>query len=377
MNPLPATCQAAVMTATQAALEFREYPLPAPGHGELLVRVRACTICRSDVHSWTGKRQCPTPIILGHEIVGDVVAMGNGVSQDRAGNMLRIGDRLTWTLHSCCGNCVFCQDYQLPMKCQSLRKYGHDTCEEPPHLTGGFAEYCLLDSGTATLKLPDNLTYSLAAPLNCAAATAMAGLEASQLRTHESVLIQGAGALGCYASAFAKLAGAKNIFVSDINPQALEMVKHFGATCTMNTTQLDADDQVQLIRRHTQGLGVDCALEMAGAPSVVPQGLAALRVGGRYVEIGCSFPAANVEMDMSQILWKRLAICGVHNYDFRHLAAATTSVSQSTELFPYEQLLARAYNFREINQALRFASAGCQGRVVVECSRAEMRLSAW
>lgn len=252
------------------------------------------------------------------------------------------------------------------MKCRQLRKYGHDSCDAPPHLQGGFAEYCLIDEGTGVLKLPDSLPYHLAAPLNCAAATVVAGWDAAELQACDSVLIQGAGGLGCYAAAFASYAGAKRIIVTDIEPARFALIKRFGATDCIDVSQCSHEEAVGEIRRLTGGFGVDSCLELAGVPAVVPLGLAALRKGGRFIEIGCSFPGALVSVDMSTILWNLLTVRGVHNYDFVHLRRAVSMVSQTLSRFPYEELISPRYSFADVNNALRAAQTQSHGRVAIE-----------
>ncbi|MCA9259941.1 MAG: alcohol dehydrogenase catalytic domain-containing protein, partial [Planctomycetales bacterium] len=220
--------KAAVMTKAGSDMEIQEFRLPATPPGAALVRVACCTICRSDLHTWLGRRPGPAPAILGHEIVGTIAELGEGLAHDSVGRPLRLGDRVTWTLHSSCGSCRNCRELQLPMKCVSLRKYGHDSCLEPPHLRGGFAEYCLVDAGSPLIRLPDHVSDRVAAPANCAIATIVAGWEAAGLRPGARVLIQGAGALGCYAAAYAAHAGAAQIIISDVREDRLQYASRFG-----------------------------------------------------------------------------------------------------------------------------------------------------
>lgn len=303
---LPEAARAAVLVAARQPLQFREYPLSPAPFGGAIVRTRCCTICRSDLHTWQGRRPGPMPAILGHEIVGEIAELGEGLSRDVRDQQLSVGDRVTWTLHSCCGHCRYCVDWQLPMKCRSLRKYGHDACDQPPHLQGGFAEYCVIDAGTRLLKLPDSLSDVIAAPANCATATIVAGWEAAEIQAGESVLIQGAGALGCYAAAYAANAGCCPVIVCDIDPRRLELIRRFGATDIIDSSQIGASETIARAKQRTYGFGVDCVLEVAGKASLVEIGISALRKGGRYIEIGCSYPGASVALDMSTILWNLL-----------------------------------------------------------------------
>lgn len=251
------------------------------------------------------------------------------------------------------------------MKCRSLRKYGHDSCESLPYLQGGFAEYCVIDSGTRVVKLPNGLPTIVAAPANCAVATAVAAWEAAELRSGDNVLILGAGALGCFATALAKRAGCRKIIVSDVVAERLQFVRRFGATDTLDVLQVGADELVEQVRRLTGGFGVDCAVELAGVPAVIEPALRALRKGGRFIEVGCSFPHARVSLDMSLVLWNLLSICGVHNYSARHLSEAVLCLEENLDVFPFRGIIGAEFSFREINMALRVADAGNATRVAV------------
>src|SRR5262249_13902907 len=161
----------------------------------------------------------------------------------------------TWTLHSCCGKCRYCADWQIPMKCQSPRKFGHERCAEAPYLQGGFAEFCVIDAGTCLVTIPNSLSDVVAAPANCAVATVVAGWEAADLQPGESVFIQGAGALGCYAAAFAAHAGCRRIIVSDVDASRLDLVRRFGATDCIDATQNHAKEIAVQVKILTDGFG--------------------------------------------------------------------------------------------------------------------------
>jgi alcohol dehydrogenase len=359
------TARAAVMTAPRSKLEIRRFPLPAVEGGSILVRVTCCTICGSDIHSWSGRRPTPLPIILGHEIVGTIAAMGPGVERDAADKPLAIGDRVTWTLMDSCGKCYFCREKQLPMKCRSLKKYGHDSCAAPPHFVGGFAEYCYLTPGTCVVKLPDNISDTAAAPANCALATVVAGWEAARIRPMENVLILGAGALGIYAAALAAHCGCRVIVATDVLDRRLEFIRAFGATDTLNVAGMTREHLVDSVRRLTGGFGVDCVMEVAGVPELIPMGLACLRIGGRLIEIGNSFPDAGFCLDAADIVWRRLTLTGVHNYDTRHLQQGIDFLATAAGNFPFEDIVSHRFLLEEIDAALETAASGEAVRVAV------------
>ena len=193
----------------------------------------------------------------------------------------------------------------------------------------------------------------------------VAGWEAAAVKPFENVLIQGAGALGFYAAALARHYGCRRILVSDVLDHRLEFIKAFGATDTLNVKGMSDDDTIQAVRDVTGGFGVDCVLEVAGLPSLIPPGLKCLRTGGRYVEIGNSSPGADFTYDACDIVWRRLTLKGVHNYDARHLQMGVDFLAMSRDRFPFKDLVARRVSLENINEGMRIADSGEAVRVAV------------
>lgn len=357
--------RAAVMEKANKPLAIREYPLVEVEPGHLLVKIKCCTICGSDLHSWLGKRGTPTPIILGHEIVGEVVELGEGVTHDSGDRPLKVGDRITWTIMDNCGKCYYCREKGLAMKCRSLKKYGHDSCASPPHFNGGFAEYCYITPGTCVIKVPGSLSDEEVAPANCALATVIAGWDTIELKPYENVLIQGAGALGIYAAALAKHQGCHRIIVTDILDHRLEFIKGFGATNTLNSRHMKEEEVVGAVRDLTDGFGVDAAMEVAGVPELIPLGLKCLRKGGRFVLHGTAFPGANFTYDASDIVFRWLTLRGIHNYDTKHLQRGIDFLDQTRNRFAFHAIVTHRFSLRDINQAMKMAHSGEGVRVAV------------
>ena len=202
------TARAAVFLDPGQPLEMRSFALREPRGQEMLVRVTFCTLCGSDLHTFTGRRQTPTPTILGHEIIGRIERFGpDAPRHDLLGQPLREGDRITWTLAASCGACFYCTR-ELPQKCERLFKYGYEQITDDHPLSGGLADYCLLAPGTGIIRLPETLPDAVACPANCATATVAAALRAGGGCQGQTVLIQGAGMLGLTACAMAKAGGA-------------------------------------------------------------------------------------------------------------------------------------------------------------------------
>ena len=151
----PAEGLVAVYDKPNAPFELRLFPIREPRPGEVLVKVRMCTICRSDIHSYLGHRPNPTPGVLGHEIIGTIVALGEGVTKDMRGDPLREGDRITWSEYFIPGDNYYTEVLDLPQKSPGVDKYGHMAVTTEPHHHGGFGQYCYIVPRSWILRLPD------------------------------------------------------------------------------------------------------------------------------------------------------------------------------------------------------------------------------
>ncbi|MCK4825356.1 zinc-binding dehydrogenase, partial [bacterium] len=290
-------------------LEQREFPIPEILEpGALLVKTRMATVCGSDVHTWKGRRPFPTPSILGHEIVGIIYEMGEGVNRDTSGQSVTIGDRITWTIMSSCGICFFCRVKGLPQKCLKLFKYGHAQSDRPPYFTGGFAEYVYLKPGTCFYKIPESMADEEAVPLMCAAATAAAGLDAIGVEMGDTVVIQGSGVLGLYIAALVKEQNVKQIIAVDIKEERLKIAREFGADLVLNLKELGSDKVMEEVKGTTGAIGADLIVEVSGDPAAVPLGIHMLRTGGRYLLQGAIYPNDRFTLDSHNVITKCLTL---------------------------------------------------------------------
>ncbi|MBP6685514.1 MAG: alcohol dehydrogenase catalytic domain-containing protein, partial [Leucobacter sp.] len=145
------------------------------GPGDALVEIEYATVCGSDLHTVSGRRSAPVPLVLGHEQLGRVIAVGEG-TLNAAGMPLSVGDRVVWSLTVSCGACDRCQR-GLTQKCRALRKYGHEKFTPEWPLNGGFSTHMQLLAGTTIVTISDDLPPEVAAPLTCGTATAVAALD--------------------------------------------------------------------------------------------------------------------------------------------------------------------------------------------------------
>jgi alcohol dehydrogenase len=343
---LKKTAQAAVFHAPDTPLELREFPLPAPRVSEVLVEVIACTLCGSDLHSLHGRRNVPTPTVLGHEILGRVAAFGPlAPRRDAAGQPLEVGSRVTWSIVANCGDCFYCRR-GLPQKCQRQTKYGHEPLCPGGELTGGLADHCLLAPGTAIFRVPDEISDATVCPANCATATIAAAIDAAGELKDRSVLIMGAGMLGVTATAWARSAGAEHVITCDLSPERLSLASAFGATHTCSP-----DAAASVVEAQTAGYGVDVAVELTGSPEAFEALLPLIRLGGRAIVIGSVFPSRPVPLLLEQLVRRCLTLRGIHNYAPQHLRAAIEFLASSRE-YPFETLVAEWHPLAAINDVV-------------------------
>lgn len=341
---LPPTGRVAVYDAPNGPFRVVRYPLRAPFAFEALVRVRMSTICRSDIHSYQGRRPSPCPGLLGHEIVGDIVALGASVVRDMCDAPLAPGDRVTFSEYFVPGRSRTRELLDLPHKSPGVAKYGHLCSDDPPHHHGGFGEYCYVRADSWILRLPAGLTDAEAAPINCGVATMCAAVDAAQVELGQTVVVVGLGLLGLYAAAIAKARGASRVVGLDPVPARRALAARFGVDAALTPGEPVPGD-------------ADAVIEACGDPSAIARGLGWLRPGGRLVVAGTVNPGAMVTLDANEVLRRCATLVGVHNYHPRHLVQACAFVAANRERFPFDALVERRYPLERVGDAMADAAA--------------------
>lgn len=354
MDTLPDRALAAVFAAAGEPLELQALPMPELREGEALARVICCTVCGSDLHTYQGHRSTPVPTVLGHEILGEVAALGPGEPVlDLRGRPLEVGERITWSIAASCGRCFFCT-HGIPQKCVHLLKYGHEAIRADYQLSGGLAEYCHLARGTAVSPVPEAVPDEAACPANCATATVAGAFRVGGGCDDAVVLVQGCGMLGLTACAMAKARGAREIIACDVDPARLELASRFGASRCVAVA--DTDEALTLATREvTDGRGVDLALELSGAAAAMQMGLKLLRIGGHYVLVGAVFPSSPLALDPEAVIRRLLNIHGLHNYTPADLADAVAFLAQHHARYPFAELVADSFPLAEADRAFQHA----------------------
>lgn len=340
--------RAAVFRGEPGQLKLETFARPKLEEGEVLVRVLAATICGSDRHTVEGRRSVPTPTVLGHEIVGEVV-------ESNRPDVAK-GERVTWAIVANCGSCGPC-GMELPQKCVHGHKYGHEAFGDGASrsiLSGGFAEMLVLAANTHVVRVPDHVPLAVAAPANCATATVMAAGDG--IGPGKSVLIAGCGLLGLTACAVMRSRGASRIIAVDPDAGRRSRAVEFGA----DEAREPCDEAI--------GDEFDVALDFAGNSDVIAWLLTRLRLAGRLVLVGRVAPGPPVVVDPERIVRRCLTIRGVHNYAPRHLDDAVEFLGGKGMQFPLEGAVGRWFPLDEIETAFRMAAQPAYLRIGIRPS---------
>ncbi|MGO1972190.1 MAG: NAD(P)-dependent alcohol dehydrogenase [Propionibacteriaceae bacterium] len=291
MTDIPTTMRANVLIEKQR-MEMQERPVPRPGPGDVLVRVRSVGVCGSDVHYYTegriGDMVVDAPLVLGHEVSGVVVGVGAGVSEDRVGARVAIDPQRP------CRRCRFCKTGQLNL-CPEMEFYA------TPPVDGTFCDYVTAPADF-TYPVPDELSDAAAALLE-PFSVGLWACEKAALEPASRVLITGAGPIGALAALAARSYGATEVIVTDLLSSRRERILAFGATATYDPTAADFDPAA---------LGVDAFIECSGATPAMLSGLQALRPGGTAVMVGMG--AEEMTLPVQYIATKEINLTGIFRY---------------------------------------------------------------
>lgn len=274
--------QAAVVTAVNGPWEVKDVPQPKPGPNQVLVKMHASGICYTDVHQTQGHFPGVFPRIIGHEPVGEIVAVASDVTTRKVGD--RVG---TAWIQDTCGRCEWCQRGRR-MFCPYQKDTGMD-------LQGGHAEYMLMYAG-GTFLIPDGVAYEQAAPIFCAGYTVWSGLRWANPKPHERVAVLGIGGLGHLAVQYAKAAGFETIAISR-SPDKDKLIRDLGA-----------DEIVRSGKELAAAGGADIVLSTTNSTKSMVDSIQGLRPDGRLVTMGADVEPLSISL--IDLISKRIQIVG-------------------------------------------------------------------
>ncbi len=267
-------------------IRLEEVPTPQIGPGELLVRVEACGICGSDVMEWY--RADKVPLVLGHEIGGEVVKVGEGVERYKE------GQRITASHHVPCNTCHYCLTGHQTM-CETLRRTNFDP--------GGFAEYVRLPAinvDRGVYPLPDNVSFedgTFTEPLACV----LRGQRQALMQPGLSLLVIGSGIAGLLHIQLARSTGVGKIVATDVNERRLKAALKFGADAAFNASE----DVPEMLREVNDGMLADRVLVCTGAKSAVLQALRSVERGGAILFFTTPEPNVTFPLSLNEIFWRK------------------------------------------------------------------------
>jgi L-iditol 2-dehydrogenase len=285
----------ALLLSEYKKLSVVDMPTPEIGDDDVLVRVRACGICGSDIHGYDGStgRRIP-PLVMGHEAAGVIERVGRGVQGFAA------GERVTFDSTVSCGTCDFCRRGQINL-CDNRTVLGVSCGDYRRH--GAFAEHVSVPS-RILYKLPDSLPFEHAALIE-AVSIAVHAVGRHIPKPDDTVVVVGSGMIGMLIVQVLNARGATNIVAVDVDPQKLALAQRMGARRTLNPNESDVPTAVRDI---TGGRGADVSFEVVGHGDTVVAAIRSLRKGGTVVLVGNLSP--KVELPLQEVVSREISILG-------------------------------------------------------------------
>lgn len=322
-----------------------DVPKPELGHNDVMIKIRKTAICGTDVHiyNWDewSQKTIPVPMVVGHEYIGEIVAIGQEVKG------FKIGDRVSGEGHITCGHCRNCRGGRTHL-CRNTIGVGVNR-------EGCFAEYLVIPAFNA-FKIPDNIPDEIAAifdPFGNAVHTAL-----SFDLVGEDVLLSGAGPIGIMAAAVCRHVGARHVVITDVNDYRLELAKKMGVSRAVNVSRENLKDVMNELGMKE---GFDVALEVSGAPAAFQTMLDTMNHGGRIALLG--IPPASMATDWSQVIFKGLFIKGIYGREmFETWYKMATLIQSGLDLSP---IITHQFPIDEFQKGFDIMRSGQSGKVIL------------
>ena len=308
---------------------LKKVPKPIMGRDDILLRVKACGLCGTDIKIYDGEvKTVSLPLIPGHELAGEVAELGSRVEG------YRVGDHGVVHIYIPCGSCYQCRRGRENNCAHQLKRIGFED-------DGGFGEYVCIPARNLC-KISRDIPFEQACILSGSIATPLHGIRTQgRLEKGETVAIVGLGGLGIHALQLAVVMGARVVAI-DIAEEKLEAARHFGAEGTINSLKIDF---VSEIRKLTDGEGADLIVEAIGGsqiPAVLEKSIQSLRLGGRLVLLGYQY-GQSFSLDPQKVVYDELEIIGARASVRQDLVDVISLVESGkikpiiSECFPLEQ----------------------------------------
>jgi threonine dehydrogenase-like Zn-dependent dehydrogenase len=375
----------AVLAATllePGRYELREFPLPEPAPGCVLLKMEMSGICGTDKHTFQGfvtqygDRQLEFPLIQGHENVGTIAAIGGpGEYTDFEGIPLKVGDRVVVGANVSCGQCYYCRHDFPYYCCENTLDYGNLlSAKRPPHLFGGWSQYMYILPGSFLVKVPDELpsevavlTEIFAVSVGLDRAKQMSAFPNESFRFDDTVVVLGVGPLGMCFLMKARMLGAGTIIAADLSNYRLDFAKRLGADHVINVGKTSKADRLQMVKDLTHGRGADMVAECAGVPQAVPEALEMLRVSGLLVEAGNFSDLGEISLSPHRHLCaKNVRILGVGGEEPAAYGPSLRQMLRYMKHYPLRDFVTHRYALHDVEAAVRKSMEAESMKVVLE-----------
>ncbi|MEA5039902.1 MAG: L-threonine 3-dehydrogenase [Clostridiaceae bacterium] len=329
-------------------LELRQVPVPEVHAGEVLIKIHKTAICGTDVHiyNWDPWAQLhiKPPMTIGHEYVGEIAAMGAGVTG------LHVGQRVSGEGHITCGRCRNCHTGNIQW-CKNTNSVGVDR-------DGAFAEYVCIPASNVIIideNLPEEVVAFFDAFGNATHASLMFPL------VGEDVLITGAGPIGIISAGICRFAGARRVVVTDVNDYRLGLARQMGATAVVN---IQRDDLHQVMQEQGLVEGFDVGLEMSGNGAAFDQMISVMRNGGKISLLGIANKP--LQVNMNDIICKGLTLQGIYGRKMDNWHQMSSMVQGGLDLRP---VITHRFHYTEFEKGFEAMNSGHSGKVVLDWSK--------
>ncbi|MFZ0592883.1 MAG: alcohol dehydrogenase catalytic domain-containing protein [Bryobacteraceae bacterium] len=326
-------------------LELKEWPEPAPGPGQVKLRIASAGICGTDIHIYKGTWRCNPPVVLGHEWCGTVVETGVGVTH------LRPGDRVTASNPAeTCGHCLHCMSGN-PFMCERRVSAGY-------MIDGAFADYHCIDARRCH-KIPDHVSFRAAALGEPLAVAVRAAIERIPVHAGDRVLISGPGCIGLLTLQVAKLEGARVIVAGLARDRIrLDCARRLGADLVVD---VEKDDLLEIVRDQSGGEGADIVYECAGRPDSLAACWKAVRKEGTLAPLGVQ--SGPIETDINSIMMKELRVIGCYGYVWTTWRRTVQLLSEGK--INVDAMISHDFPLEEFEQAFRVTQDGSGIKVIL------------
>lgn len=331
-----------------------ENPIPEPPAGGMVLSMVRANVCGSDVHILNGGHPLVREgCVMGHEGVGRVHSLGEGVDTDFSGQPLCVGDRVVTTYFQACRRCSECNNGH-PNICRNAYAGWSAQASQAPYFHGTWGTHYVVGPNFAVFKVPDEVSSRSASSVNCALSQVYYGSLLGEVSYGDKVVILGAGGLGVCASAVASTMGAE-VFIAEMAPSRLAKATEFGAHHSVDLSQAeDSAGRVELLKDCTGG-GADVVIDLTGVPDAFSESVQATRNGGVMVEIGNITPNKYTQFDPGLFTRTGVQVRAAIRYPQHVLGKAVRFVADTPQ-FPWEELVDAEFSIDEAATALKKAA---------------------